>query len=733
MLTRAHMIALALLIAAFPAVAQEPPDASSTDAGGGQIDLSSGSIGILEELWGEQPMVRLVRLYYERDPNLMVGSLSEFRAIFAPRTLVVPVSSRPDAGYLTRQYESVLGEVQARLDAQSLDLPDDMGGDADDYALEDRSASIAEALDAISEDLARELLMMMQTFGAGEERPLLLVFGPRSEVEMLERIVGAVDIPQPEVRLDIWAFQLSGGNARTVGEKSRRVREYIRVTSRLVESYLKQLEICALEELLRNQELYDEAVAAAEESAEEGVEDDGVAGDADEEDRKATFANLSLILPLPGVGIVHADDTGMLALPSARGVHPLSITEMLVVLLMVRADRVGGWHDTLADQIGERLEGWGEELCERDPQAAEQWLELLEAQDQPLRQGADELLREGLGLGRGEMRSIAPMMPRRLLETFRDPVYHRAARGAVENLVRSSGEGEMGSPGLPPRDSRLLAADGRTVLHAAERALSEDLYELFLGPLLSKLHEVAGEGTRTGRGVASNTSITVVSDELGVVQSRSVSYFDVSRPEWEFDVVPREGSRIQSAGAAEGDEFGSEPAQSTASASVGQQLNDLVDGWGVNATHNAQVWEILTDGSVLGFVPHVLPGGSAADIEIELLIARNNPRVFPPGRNPQYTPLDSVAMHRTHTSVYVDSLDLFALSSLSLTTSHPRPDYEVPVLGNLPIIGDMFSFQRGAQSVHHESIMLVYATILPTGADLLELLDFEPVNMKRGE
>ena len=705
MLTRVNIAALALILIATPfAAAQEPPDTGDTDATGGQIDLSGGSIGILQELWGEQPTVRLVRLYYERDPNLMVRSLSEFRTIFTPRTLVVPVTNRPEAGYLTRQYESVLGEVQARLDAQSFDLPDEMNGGDGDYGFEDRSTNIAEALDAISEDLARELLMMMQNFGAGEERPLLLVFGPRSEVEMLERIVGAVDIPKPEVRLDIWAFQLSGGNARAVGEKSRQVREYIRVTSRLVEAYLKQLEICALEELLRNQELYDQALAEAEAAAEEDAEKDEDA-DADGaqtlqdlidagllDGDRAHLVDLSVILPPTAAGIVDFDEAGMLALPSTRGVHPLSITEMLTVLLMMRADVADGWHDTLAYRLGDRLEDWGEELCERDPQAAEQWLELLEAQGEPLREGADDLLRAGLGIGRGEMRSIDPMMPRRLLEAFRDPVYHRAARGAVENLVRSSREGELSSPGLPPRDSRLLAADGRTVLHAAERALSEDLYELFLAPLLSKLHEVAGEGTRTGRGVASNTSITVVSDELGVVQSRAVSYFDVSRPEWEFDVVPREGSSIQSAGAGQGDEYGLEPAQSTGTASVGQQLNDLVDGWGVNAKRNEQVWEILTDGSVLGFVPHVLPGGSAADIEIELLIARNNPRVFPPGRNPAYTPLDSVAMHRTHTSVYVDSLDLFALSSLSLTTSHPRPDYEVPVLGNLPIIGDMFSF-----------------------------------------
>lgn len=696
MLNRACTLAIALSITAAAALAQEAPPSAAADATARPAELpDSPAIGILTELWQEPPAVRLIRLYYERDPQTIVASLREFRTVFAPRSLAVPVSARAGERYVTAQFEAALAEMRNRLQVEPMDVPDGVYEDPG-------AAQLQEALDAISQDLARELLAMMQAFGAGEERPTLLVFGPRSEVETLERIIAAVDIPQPEVRLDIWAFQLSGGNARRVSEKGREAREYIRATSRLMQAWLKQLEVCALEELERNQEFYEEMQAEAE---------------ADADDDRA-FAPLSKMTTVDVGG-------GMLALPSSRGMHPLSVTEMLTVLLMARTTALEDWHGVVSRQMEGRLEDWGRELCERDPQAAELWLELLEAQDEPLRPGAADVLRAGLGRegNAGLEPGLMPMLPRRLLDTFRDPVYHRAARGAVENLVRAYEEGRNGAAGLPPRDARLLAADGRTVLHAAERALSEDVYELFLGPLLSRLHATAGAGTRTGRGVASNTSITVVSDELGIVQSRSVSYFDVSRPEWQFDVAPREGSGLQSA-AGEG-YAGESPAATPASAA--RQLDDLVDQWGVNVKHNAQVWEVLTDGSVLGFVPHVLPGGSAADIEIELLLGRNNPRIYPPGGDPAPTPLDSVAMHRTHTSVYVDSLDLFGLSSLALTTSHPRPDYEVPVLGNLPIIGDMFTFDRSAQSVHHESIMLVYATILPTGADLVELLDFEQV------
>ncbi|MBD3291416.1 MAG: hypothetical protein GF393_00720 [Armatimonadia bacterium] len=686
------IVAATLALIAPLAMAEEPPT---------QLP-DSASVEILSELWGEAPAVRLVRLYYERDPQVVVGSLHEFGALFTPRSLVIPVSGRISEAAMTRQLQQALSELRSRLQVEPMDAPPDAfdGGDG---------PQMQEALDAINQDLARELLTMMRVFGAGQQRPLLLVFGPRSEVDMIERVVAAVDVPQPEVRLDIWAFQLSGGSARKVSARSREAREYIRVTARLMEDWLKQLEAVALEELERNQRLYNDMHAEAE-TAED-------AADALEQIADAAAQG-------PEVKFTPWDTpSGMLALPSKRGLHPLSVTEMLSVLLMANPGMLGDWRGFVGMMVEERMADWGDDLFERDPKAAELWLELLEAQDEPLRPGLADLVRSGLG--RSELEgepTLAPVMPRRLLDTFRDPVYHRAARGAVVNLIRARQDGRDGAVALPPRDARLLAANGRTVLHAAGRALSDDIYELFLAPLLSKLHETAGTGTRTGRGVASNTSITVVSDELGLVQSRSVSYFDVSRPEWEFDVAPKEGSGLQPA---ESDGYQSGSAAAPASAS--QQLDDLVDQWGVNVKHNAQVWEVLTDGSVLGFVPHVLPGGSTADIEIELLVGRNNPRIYPPGGNPASTPLDSVAMHRTHTSVYVDSLDLFGLSSLSLTTSHPRPDYEVPVLGSVPIIGDMFTFDRGPQSVHHESIMLVYATILPTGSDLAELLDFEPV------
>ena len=86
-------------------------------------------------------------------------------------------------------------------------------------------------------------------------------------------------------------------------------------------------------------------------------------------------------------------------------------------------------------------------------------------------------------------------------------------------------------------------------------------------------------------------------------------------------------------------------------------------------------------------------------------------------------PLSRVAKHRARTNVYIHALDLFSLSSLTLVTTHPRPKGVIPILGQLPFLGKVFRYPRSPSTVYHESILMVYSTILPTGADLAATLD----------
>ncbi len=141
-----------------------------------------------------------------------------------------------------------------------------------------------------------------------------------------------------------------------------------------------------------------------------------------------------------------------------------------------------------------------------------------------------------------------------------------------------------------------------------------------------------------------------------------------------------------------------------------------------------RVWGSMTDGTELTFTPHILPGGAAAELQVAVTVAHKDAEVPVEGvEYPTAAPLSRVAEHTASTSVYVNALDLFSLSSMMLRTTQPRAKSSVPVLGQLPIVGQIFRFSRSPLIVHHESVLLVYSTILPTGQDLGALLDFQAV------
>jgi hypothetical protein len=48
-----------------------------------------------------------------------------------------------------------------------------------------------------------------------------------------------------------------------------------------------------------------------------------------------------------------------------------------------------------------------------------------------------------------------------------------------------------------------------------------------------------------------------------------------------------------------------------------------------------------------------------------------------------------------------------------MDTMYPRPPFITPILGNLPLLGPMFRFERGANRTFHQSVIMVNAVLLP--------------------
>ncbi len=699
---------------------------------------------------------------------------------------------------------------------------------------------------AIISNMPTDIIQNVTVLGGEDPSgpPTLVLAGPRSQVEDVKRVIAALDVPHPEVRLDIWAFQLSGGDAAGVAKRARLAQSHVAAMARLVRGYLRQLEAYAQQRLVQNREL----VAALDQSLE----------------GNSKIAAVPYQLPAK-LG------TGFVLTPSARGRHPLSLTETLATFITVPPDtatqpppapqskpapqsdgsaaKTGKDQPefsatvaveglplpalvqasagetrparmlTISDGLSRRLSGWVTELQDSDPEALETWRALVKQAGSGSSPELAELLDRTIQATEREGRrprhlyDAEPLLPRRLLETFRDENYACTAQESIGAFLAMHTRLGHDWSAAPPEHLRMRAADAQAVLQNAERALAEDVQALFLRPLQNDLQTLAGAGGHTGLGSASTTSIAVLSGTQAEVVGSAVSYFDISQakpldigalqrseefsealagflphrhrrgpqrvvakvrlspadvsaddldtwsarlqqvlPEVQCWPLQEPGSAglmligtnqevtsatsiLQTGGLISSVQSASVVAEATpvpAAAGLGTQAISEADNLSalsadrllalaLDLGQEEEVWTALTEGAKLTFTPHVLPGGSAAEVAIDFQVTHNDPGSGDAA--PMNAPLSRVAKHSARTSVYVQALDLFSLSSLTLATSHPRPDRTIPVLGQLPLLGKMFRFSRSPATVYHESVLMVYSTILPTGADLAATLD----------
>lgn len=539
---------------------------------------------------------------------------------------------------------------------------------------------------------------------AYDARPALVLYGPRSQVEDLRRVIATIDAPHPEVRLDIWAFQISGSDAERVADRAERADGCIRAVAHLLRGYLHQLENCALDEQRRNQ-TPDYPVFGSLGGAEPDARGSATApgtsqgsseawgGIASLGDRLGITASLDGEITDLVMGTRRTGKRRVAVVPSARGVHPLSLTETLATLVLFRP-REGSVKEALEEDLRRHLAEW---LGSQDARSLATWQRLLEqsgvATDDERAAALIAALQEAQE-GEPPDGAAEALLPARLLETFREEAYAEVAQATLSGFLLDWQANATEWRSLPPDQLSRRAADARTVLQAAERALAEDIHGLFLDPLVAELRGLAGQGGRDGLAEASKTSISVLSGTQAEVVGSAVSYFDV-------EVQP-------------------EPKPVTVIA--GGELAGTLEA---TLEEDRDVWSVLTSGAELSVTPHVLPGGGAAELAITLTVNHEDHEVASGRGAPEVVPLSRVAQHKAGTKVYVNSLDVFGLSSLSLQTTHPRPDLSVPLLSRLPLLGEMFRFPRRPDRVHHASMLLIVSTILPTGMDLGTTLDFE--------
>jgi hypothetical protein len=127
----------------------------------------------------------------------------------------------------------------------------------------------------------------------------------------------------------------------------------------------------------------------------------------------------------------------------------------------------------------------------------------------------------------------------------------------------------------------------------------------------------------------------------------------------------------------------------------------------------------------LDITPHTLAGASSAEREVKLTADESsNPTLFKADKQTEDT-ISRVAKHDTNTRVRVESLKLFDVSSFSAMLQRPRSKFPiVPPFFEVPYFGSFVGLPLPGAKVYHRSTAIVSAIIVPTAADLAFGIEF---------
>jgi len=128
----------------------------------------------------------------------------------------------------------------------------------------------------------------------------------------------------------------------------------------------------------------------------------------------------------------------------------------------------------------------------------------------------------------------------------------------------------------------------------------------------------------------------------------------------------------------------------------------------------------------LKVTPISLPGAGAVELKIHVDAKDDGkPQVVAPDGTAKNDTTDRVSQHTVDTNVRVDSLKLVDISSLSAALSRGRdPIPLLPPFVELPYIGSLIKLKRPPSTVFHRSLIVIGAVVVPTAADLLSQLRY---------
>jgi len=476
--------------------------------------------------------------------------------------------------------------------------------------------------------------------GAGRGR--LLLHGPRQKVFQIERFLTLIDVPWPQVQVNMWAIQVSGSaegvasRVRTIGREVRRARDQMAEVQRKLAQIVSDCGDCQQEGHLKK--------------------------------LQGNLAQFGIDLPSDGF---------------------LSLNESLMFLAL----------DPWRDQRVRELQDFVKKRYAPGPESERQRPRCVPAECRPLRQAPFDHLANLFALESygGDLESF--MRFAKAARHFRD----------------GDEEGAVLDPDAPHDLLRAGIALDRA-LKAVMEAYAADMDELFLDPLLDHIQELGVGGRRTdGIALVGRTHIVVTSGLEAGLAPKMASFVESGRPKPFGTELLNLAFPASKSGETTKKDVLTGASKILAGLSEAQALALAA----VLTADTEPAFTSVAPGIAINVRPTVLPDAGAARLTVDARFGvtstplnTDRPDIW------RQAPPAGIASHEVRTDTAVSAFDLFDISSFSVTASHPRSPFYIPILGRLPVIGQAFQIPRHDQETLFESLILVNTVIVPRSIEL---------------
>lgn len=365
----------------------------------------------------------------------------------------------------------------------------------------------------------------------------------------------------------------------------------------------------------------------------------------------------------------------------------------------------------------------------------------------------------------------------------KDELIHATLRRkAILEFARNYKKFQQDPSSYDPNELARSAALVDELINPVVDAINADIEAYFIRPTLFKIRQIVGRNRGVEYAEVGRSTISGINGQHVSVVSGTVSSFDEPTPLRLSDWLRQANTELPNVSGAlplkqppgRPGSSGQPPAgtaqpPASSPANLGNLFPSLVGSSDpflsvlstlpvsngialLSALSKEEVsWQSLSSGIKLNLTPMLMRDQARAAINVKLTIAndadsnldKNQEEKINPtsmkSSDPNLRPLSRISKSILDTKVYVNTMDLFALSSFNNQTTVTGRRWYVPLIGtiwqgafgDIPVLGGWFSFKRPPQNIQHQSVILTNTLIVPSAMGMASYFSNSSPNQRR--